>query len=114
MQEKKYYIWGLNYFRTNCICRHKSAAFSEANEMIGRCTGLYSHERIQSKNRSGAAHAAPLFLAPNLPASGGMPVRFGAVHNTYCLKMGWLQPGPDARFWDMLLRNLQKGVSAGA
>lgn len=54
MQEKKYYIWGLNYFRTNCICRHKSAAFSEANEMIGRCAGLYSRERIQSKNRSGA------------------------------------------------------------
>ena len=41
-----------NFFsvlKTECIYRHKPAAFSEANEMIDRYIHFYNHERIQFK-----------------------------------------------------------------
>ena len=41
-----------NFFsilKTECIYRHKPAAFSEAYEMIGRYIHFYNHERIQLK-----------------------------------------------------------------
>ena len=41
-----------NFFsilKTECICRHKPATFSEANEMIDRYIHFYNHERIQYK-----------------------------------------------------------------
>ena len=41
-----------NFFsilKTECIYRHKSASFSEANEMIDRYIHFYNHERIQLK-----------------------------------------------------------------
>ena len=41
-----------NFFsvlKTECIYRHKPAAFSEANEMIDRYIHFYNHERIQLK-----------------------------------------------------------------
>lgn len=41
-----------NFFsilKTECIYRHKPAAFSEANEMIDRYIHFYNHERIQPK-----------------------------------------------------------------
>lgn len=41
-----------NFFsilKTECICRHKPATFSEANEMIDRYIHFYNHARIQTK-----------------------------------------------------------------
>ena len=41
-----------NFFsilKTECIYRHKPAAFSEANEMMDRYILFYNHERIQLK-----------------------------------------------------------------
>ena len=41
-----------NFFsilKTECIYRHKSAMFSEANEMIDRYIRFYNHECIQFK-----------------------------------------------------------------
>ena len=41
-----------NFFsilKTECICRHKSATFLEANEMIDRCIYFCNYKRIQSK-----------------------------------------------------------------
>lgn len=41
-----------NFFsilKTECIYRHKPAAFDEANEMIDRYIYFYNHERIQTK-----------------------------------------------------------------
>ena len=42
-----------NFFsilKTECIYRHKPAAFSEANEMLDRYILVYNHERIQLKS----------------------------------------------------------------
>ena len=36
-------------FKTECICRHKPAAFLEVNEMIDRCIHFNNYQRIQSK-----------------------------------------------------------------
>ena len=38
-----------SFLKTECIYRHKPAAFSEINEMINRYIHCYNHERIQSK-----------------------------------------------------------------
>ena len=43
-----------NFFsvlKTECIYRHKSATFSEDNEMIDRYIHFYNYERIQLKTR---------------------------------------------------------------
>ena len=42
-----------NFFsilKTECIYRHKSNTFSEANKMIDRYIHFYNYERIQLKN----------------------------------------------------------------
>ena len=36
--------------KTECIYRHKPAAFSQANELIERYIYFYNHERIQLKS----------------------------------------------------------------
>lgn len=41
-----------NFFsilKSECICRHKPATFSEANKMIDHYIHFYNHERIQLK-----------------------------------------------------------------
>ena len=43
---------GKNFFfilRTKCVCRHKTATFAEANEMIDYYICFYNYERIRLK-----------------------------------------------------------------
>ena len=51
--------------KTECIYRHKPAAFSQANELIDCYICFYNHERIQLKTGC-AAGATPLRLKLNL------------------------------------------------
>lgn len=54
-----------NFFsilKTECIYRHKPAAFRKVNGMNNRYIDFYNHKRIQLKTGVAAAHAAPLRL----------------------------------------------------
>ena len=62
-----------NFFsilKTECIYRHKPKSIQEANELIDRYIYFYNHERIQIKNGSGTAVAAPLRLKLNILHGG--------------------------------------------
>lgn len=44
MEENFFFI-----LRTKCVCRHKTATFAEANEMIDYYICFYNYERIRLK-----------------------------------------------------------------
>ena len=72
--------------KTECIYRHKPAAFSQANKLIERYIYFYNHEHIPAKNRRGVAPAAPLRLKLTLSYQRlffVLSTQDGAVHNSF-------------------------------